>query len=194
MDALTTLKDGIIPLTLFATLVAALATYMSSNRTSRLVALIGSTPALAVTSVMLWKVGFGGGTYEFTTDWSWIPAIGARLQFGVDGLSASLAWLTAVLTPLVILYSWHENSKPRLFFALILLLDATVIGVFTSLDLFLFYIFWEFVLIPMYFLIAVWGGPNRKYASTKFFVYTGTASLVMLLGFWLCYDSVHGGK
>jgi NADH-quinone oxidoreductase subunit M len=101
----------------------------------------------------------------------------------VDGLSASLAWLTALLTPLCILYSWNESHRPQLFFSLLLLMDATVIGVFTSLDLFLFYVFWEFVLIPMYFLIAIWGGPNRKYASAKFFIYTGSASLVMLLGF-----------
>src|ERR1041385_4690050 len=66
-------------------------------------------------------------------------------------------------------------------------MDATVIGVFTSLDLFLFYVFWEFVLVPMYLLIAIWGGPNRKYASTKFFLYTGAASLVMLLGFMALY-------
>ena len=187
MDVVSILQEGLIPFAILATLLGAFATYFSSNRTSRLVALAFSTPALAVTSVMLWKVGFGGGSYSFTTDWPWIDAIGSRLQFGVDGLSASLAWLTAILTPLVILYSWHENKQPRLFFALILLLDATVLGVFTSLDLFLFYIFWEFVLVPMYFLIAIWGGPNRKYASTKFFVYTGTASLVMLLGFMALY-------
>src|SRR5919106_1465901 len=77
----------------------------------------------------------------------------------------------------VILYSWNETNRPRLFYALILLMDATVLGVFTALDLFLFYVFWEFVLIPMYLLIAIWGGPNRKYASTKFFLYTGAASL-----------------
>jgi NADH-quinone oxidoreductase subunit M len=179
--------EGLIPYTLLVTLVGALVTYRASDRTSRLVALVASLPALAATTVMFYRTGFGGGSYQFATDWPWIPAIGSRLQFGVDGLSASLAWLTALLTPLVILYSWHENHRPRFFFALLLLLDASVIGVFTTLDLFLFYIFWEFVLIPMYFLIAVWGGQNRRYASTKFFLYTGTASLVMLLGFMALY-------
>lgn len=180
----------LIPTTLAITLLGALATFMSSNRNSRLVALVASLPALAVTSVVLWKTGLGpvaGQSYLFYSKASWIPSIGAHLEFGVDGLSASLAWLTAVLTPLVILYSWHENSRPRLFFALLVLMDATVMGVFTALDLFLFYIFWEFVLIPMYFLIAIWGGPNRKYASTKFFLYTGTASLIMLVGFMAVY-------
>jgi F420H2 dehydrogenase subunit M len=177
----------VIPATLLLTLLGAGATMLASNRTSRLVALVASAPAVATTTWMFWKVGLAGGSYQFVTDWEWIPAIGARLLFGVDGLSASLAWLTAILTPLVILYSWHEQVRPRAFFSLVLLLDATVIGVFTALDLFLFYIFWEFVLVPMYFLIAIWGGPDRKYASTKFFVYTGGASLVMLLGFMALY-------
>jgi F420H2 dehydrogenase subunit M len=173
----------IIPATLGVTLLGALLTFLSNDRMSRQVALIASAPALAVTSVMFYQTGFSGSEMLYTVKWAWIPALNVHLEFGVDGLSASLAWLTALLTPLVILYSWNEKQRPRLFFALLVLLDATVIGVFTSLDLFLFYIFWEFVLIPMYLLIAVWGGPNRKYASTKFFVYTGGASLVMLLGF-----------
>jgi proton-translocating NADH-quinone oxidoreductase chain M len=176
-----------IPIAILSSLFGALATYLSSNRNSRLVALVCSAPALAITTVMLWQTGFGGKTYLFTTDWPWIPAMGARLEFGVDGLSAGLVWLTAVLTPLVILHSWRETNRPRLFYALILLMNAAVMGVFTSLDLFLFYIFWEFVLIPMYFLIAIWGGPNRKYASIKFLLYTGAASLVMLLGFMALY-------
>ncbi|MHB1260699.1 MAG: complex I subunit 4 family protein [Thermoplasmatota archaeon] len=178
----------VIPATLGLTLLGALATMLAPQGYVRTIALLASTPALAATSVMLWWVGIGaGGEYEFVVKWNWIPALGIHLEFGVDGLSASLAWLTALLTPLVILYSWSETHRTNLFFALILLMDATVMGVFTALDLFLFYVFWEFVLIPMYLLIAIWGGPNRKYASTKFFVYTGTASLVMLLGFMALY-------
>jgi proton-translocating NADH-quinone oxidoreductase chain M len=178
----------LIPATLGLTLLGALATMLAPKGYVRTTALLTSVPALATTSVMLWFVGIGaGGEYQFTVKWDWIPALGIHLEFGVDGLSASLAWLTALLTPLVILYSWSETHRPNLFFALILLMDATVIGVFTALDLFLFYIFWEFVLIPMYLLIAIWGGPNRKYASTKFFLYTGAASLVMLLGFMAAY-------
>jgi F420H2 dehydrogenase subunit M len=182
------LESQLIPLTLLATLLGALVTYMSSDRNSRVVALIASAPAVGLSSLMLWKVGIsGGGDYQFLADMPWIPSIGARLQFGVDGLSASLLWLTAVLTPLVILYSWGENKRPRLFFSMLLLLDVTVMGVFSALDLLLFYVFWEFVLIPMFLLIAIWGGPNRKYASYKFFIYTGAASLIMLLGFMALY-------
>lgn len=181
------IEEWLIPATILLTLLGALATFMASNRNSRLVALAASAPALAATTVMLFKTGIGNTGYAFHSKWDWIPSLGASLEFGVDGLSVSLAWLTALLTPLVILYSWHENTRPRMFFSMLLLLDATVIGVFTTLDLLLFYIFWEFVLIPMYFLIAIWGGNNRKYASTKFFLYTGAASLVMLLAFMGLY-------
>lgn len=178
----------LIPGTLAVTLLGALATFLANDRMSRQVALVASAPALAATSVMLWTVGInGGGEYAYAVKWAWVPALGIHAEFAVDGLSAGLAWLTALLTPLVILYSWNETHRPRLFYALILLMDVTVIGVFTALDLFLFYVFWEFVLIPMYLLIAIWGGPNRKYASTKFFLYTGAASLVMLLGFMALY-------
>jgi NADH-quinone oxidoreductase subunit M len=189
------LLSSIIPYTILVTLAGALVTFLASDRMSRMYALIFSAPALAVTSLMLWKVGIngGGGGYSFHADMPWVPALGIRLEFAVDGLSASLAWLTAVLTPLVILYSWNETTRPRLFFALIVLMDATVIGVFTALDLFVFYVFWEFVLVPMYLLIAIWGGPNRRYASTKFFLYTGTASLVMLLGFMALYFGAGAG-
>ena len=182
------LSQGLIPFTLLVTLAGALLTFAASDRMSRQWALVFSAPALAATTAMLWKVGFAPASgYQFHADLPWVPALGIRLEFAVDGLSAGLAWLTALLTPLVILYSWNETHRPRLFFALILLMDATVMGVFTSLDLFLFYVFWEFVLVPMYLLIAIWGGPNRKYASTKFFLYTGAASLVMLLGFMALY-------
>src|SRR5690349_4593746 len=94
---------GLIPYTLALTLAGALATFRASDRTSRLVALVASLPALVATTWMFWQTGFGAApganAYRFVTDWAWIPAIGAKLSFGVDGLSASLAWLTALLTP-----------------------------------------------------------------------------------------------
>ncbi len=180
---------GLIPYTLLATLVAGfLAWRAPSANAARRIALVGSLPAAFVTTLMFARVGVtSGGDYQFVTDWTWVEGLGISLSFGVDGLSASLAWLTAILTPLVILYSWKESHRPQLFFGLLMLLNTAVIGVFTALDLFLFYIFWEFVLIPMYFLIAIWGGSNRRYASMKFVVYTGGASLVMLLGFMAAY-------
>ncbi len=193
-DLNTVLQEGLIPFTLLATFAGALLTYLADERNTRRVALISSLPALFVTTLMFAEVGFAqGGRYYFSVSWPWMESLGITLSFGVDGLSASLAWLTALLTPLVILYSWKESHRPRLFFSLLVLLNGTVIGVFTALDLFLFYIFWEFVLIPMYFLIAIWGGPERRYASYKFFIYTGSASLVMLLGFMALYFGYGGG-
>ncbi len=184
---------NLIPITLLITFGGAVAAMTASAEASRKMALAFSLPALASTSWMFAQVGFsGGGDYQFATEWRWIEALDIRFAFAVDGLSASLAWLTALLTPLVIIYSWNEQKRPQLFFGLLMLLNGTVIGVFTAMDLFLFYVFWEFVLIPMYFLIAIWGGPNRKYASYKFFVYTGTASLVMLLAFMALYFAGNG--
>src|SRR6185503_18471489 len=112
--------QSLLPLTIGVTLLGTLATYFSSDRNSRLVALLSSLPALAVTSVILWKVGIGGQGLQFYSKWDWIPSLGAHMEFGVDGLSASLAWLTALLTPLVILYSWGETHRPQLFFALLI--------------------------------------------------------------------------
>ena len=180
--------EGLIPYTLLITLAGAIATFTVSEANSRRVAFWSCIPAFLVTTWMFVDVGISaGGGYKYVTNWTWVEGLGIGLSFGVDGLSASLAWLTALLTPLVILYSWKEGHRANLFFALLVILNVTVIGVFTTLDLFVFYIFWEFVLIPMYFLIAIWGGPNRRYASYKFFVYTGGASLVMLLGFMALY-------
>lgn len=180
--------SGLIPYTLLVTFAAGLLALRAGPETSRKIALVGSLPAVFATTLMFARVGVtSGGDYQFVTEWAWVEGLGISLSFGVDGLSASLAWLTAILTPLVILYSWRESKRPQLFWFLLLLMDTAVIGVFTALDLFLFYIFWEFVLIPMYFLIAIWGGPNRRYASMKFVLYTGGASLVMLLGFMAVY-------
>ena len=86
---------------------------------------------------------------------------------GVDGLSMPMILLTALLSFLCIVYSWNESKKPMAYFSLFLLLNAGMMGVFMALDFFLFYIFWEVMLLPMYFLIGIWGGPNREYAAIK---------------------------
>nr|MCS5583325.1 NADH-quinone oxidoreductase subunit M [Pseudomonadales bacterium] len=104
-----------------------------------------------------------------------------------DGLSAPMVLLTGILGPLTVLFAWEEQKRPALFFGLLLLLQTATLGVFVTLDYFVFYLFWEVVLIPMFFLIAIWGGPARRYAAYKFFIYTFTASLVMLVGFMALY-------
>ena len=133
----------------------------------------------------LWLLGYdrGVGGMQFLEDHQWIPAIGARYQMGADGVSVLLLVLTTFLGVLAALSSWNYIQKrEKEYYILLLLLQAFVLGVFSSMDLFLFYLFFEVSLVPMYFLIGVWGGDNRLYAAIKFFLYTLVGSVIMLLG------------
>ena len=115
----------------------------------------------------------------------WIQVAGWEISYflGIDGLSILLVLLTTFLTPISILSTWTAvEERVKEFMLFFLLLEVGMVGVFLSLDLFLFYLFWEFTLVPMYFLIGVWGGPNRVYAAVKFFLYTMAGSVLMLLG------------
>src|SRR5206468_10065073 len=112
----------------------------------------------------------------------WIPSWGIRYTVGVDGISLFMVLLTTFLVPLSVLGSYtYIATRERGFYALLLVLTTGMIGVFVSLDLFLFYVMWEVMLIPMYFVIGVWGGENRLYAAIKFFIYTFLGSLLMLV-------------
>ena len=117
----------------------------------------------------------------FTVQVEWIKHFNIQYFLGVDGLSMPMVLLTALLSFICILASWNINKKVLGYFSLFLLLDAGMMGVFLSLDFFLFYIFWEVMLLPMYFLIGIWGGPQRHYAAIKFFLYTLFGSVFMLL-------------
>ncbi len=127
------------------------------------------------------------GGFQLTEKYMWISNLHTSFNIGVDGISLLLVLLTTFLTPLTLLSSWksiNKNIKEFTFF--MLLLEVGMIGVFVSLDLFLFYIFWEAMLIPMYFIIGIWGGPRRIYASVKFFLFTMFGSLLMLVAIiWL---------
>ena len=129
-----------------------------------------------------------GGEIAFNTIIPWLEVAGYQLQWyvGVDGISLPLVILTTFLTTLAIVSAWTPiNTRESQFYALMLLMEANLIGVFTALDFFVWFVFWEAVLVPMYFLIGVWGGPRRQYAAIKFFVYTNIASLVMFIGFMM---------
>ena len=135
--------------------------------------------------ISLWLLGYdrGAGGMQFLEDHQWIPAIGARYQMGVDGVSMLLIVLTTFLGVLAALSSWkYIQKREKEYYILLLLLQTMVLGVFSSMDLFLFYLFFEVSLVPMYFLIGIWGGENRLYAAIKFFLYTLVGSVVMLLG------------
>jgi len=123
----------------------------------------------------------------FTVQMDWISNFNIQYYIGVDGLSMPMVLLTALLSFLCIGISWNINKNVFGYFALFLLLDAGMMGVFLSLDFFLFYIFWEVMLLPMYFLIGMWGGPQRHYAAIKFFLYTLFGSVFMLLGMLALY-------
>ncbi len=119
---------------------------------------------------------------QFVTDVSWLGSYGIGYRVGIDGISVMLVLLSVVMMPLVVWGSWRGiDTKQRGYYALLMALNTGMLGVFVSLDLFLFYIFWELLLIPMYFLIGIWGSHNRIYAATKFVIYTFVGSLLMLV-------------
>jgi len=125
---------------------------------------------------------------QFEVTKAWMPALGIRYHVGIDGLSLWLIILTTFLTPIALLGSWNSvHSRVKAFQIFMLLLEAGMLGVFVALDLFLFYIFWEAMLIPMYFLIGIWGHERRIYAAVKFFLYTMAGSALMLVAFIALY-------
>jgi len=115
-----------------------------------------------------------------------IPAIGVTWKVGADALSFPMIWLTAILIPISMLVEW-DAKRAHLFFPLLLIMEGALLGVFVVLDLFVFYVFWELTLIPMFLLILLWGGEDRRYAAMKFFIYTFTASVFMLIGILVMY-------
>ena len=125
--------------------------------------------------------------FQFVEHYQWIPSFNIEYFVGVDGISITMVLLTALLSFLCMFASWGIEKAVKGYFALFLLLDAAMMGVFVSLDFFLFYIFWELMLLPMYFLIGIWGGPRREYAAIKFFLYTLAGSVLMLLALLALY-------
>ena len=143
--------------------------------------------AVALTETVLglglwWAFDPANPGLQFVTDVPWLGAFGIGYRVGIDGISVMMVLLSVVMMPLVVWGSWRGiDTKQRGFYALLLALKTGMLGVFVSLDLFLFYVFWELLLIPMYFLVGIWGSGNRLYAATKFVVYTFVGSLMMLV-------------
>ncbi len=129
-----------------------------------------------------------GPLFQFKEGAEWIPSIGVRYELGIDGISLLLVLLTTLLGALAFLASWSATrEREKEYYTVLLLLQTGMLGVFCALDFFLFYVFWEVMLVPMYFLIGIWGGPRRLYASIKFFLYTLVGSVLMLLGLLALY-------
>src|SRR5579864_2442804 len=126
--------------------------------------------------------------FQFVENASWIPSIGASYHLGIDGLGLLLVMLTTLLGFVSILSSWNAiQDRLKEYYAFFLVLQTGMLGVFMSLDFLLFFVFWETVLVPMYFIIAIWGGQRRLYAAIKFMIYTLIGSVLMLLGILALY-------
>jgi NADH-quinone oxidoreductase subunit M len=148
----------------------------------RNIALGVSLVVFAVTLLLWARFDPASADFQFVERYQWIPAFGVTYAVGVDGISLFLIVLTGFLTPIALLCSWESvHKKTRAFCMFVLALEAAMTGVFVSLDLFLFYVFWDAMLIPMYFLIGIWGYDRRIYASIKFLLYTMAGSVLMLL-------------
>src|SRR5512136_656684 len=156
-------------------------------------ALILSLVPLALT-IYLWiayqNAPVDNGGFKFVYSVPWLPQINSTFTIGVDGISMSMILLTAILTPLGILISFKITDRLPLFLALFLGLETGLMGVFMSLDLIFFFLFWEIGLVPMYFLINQWGSANRRYASFKFFIYTMAGSIGLLLSIQFIWSAL----
>ncbi|MCX6650497.1 MAG: NADH-quinone oxidoreductase subunit M [Methanomassiliicoccales archaeon] len=179
----------ILSLLLLFPLIGAVVTFFlgKNPKMAKMSALAFSAISLALSLLMLTEYVQTAGGYQFHESFTWIDALGIQYIVGVDGISVPMVFLSTLLVFLAVIFSWDIEHRTNQYMALLLVLELGVLGVFMALDYFVFYIFWEVVLIPMYFLISIWGGPRRSYAAIKFFIYTHIASLVMLLGIFAMY-------
>lgn len=169
---------------------AVLLTPKKNEFAQKLITLVTTIVTLGVGIGILTRYNWDSAGVQLGVSKEWIPLINARYDIGVDGIGLPLLLLSMFITVLVVIYSWDhfpEPHNPRAFLALMLLLEVGMNGTFVAQDLILFFIFFEIVLLPMFFMIGVWGGENRKYASVKFFLFTLFGSALMLLGFLALY-------
>jgi NADH-quinone oxidoreductase subunit M len=195
MEATTMAGAWLLPSILGLPLVGAILIMLLPREEESIARAVGFGTALATFGLSLVTLGYFSSTepgYQMLIDAPWIPGLGASFKLGVDGISLWLVLLTTFTMPVVLLSSYSSIGKRvREYMALMLVLEVGMLGAFVALDLFLFYIFWEVMLIPMYLLIGIWGGNRRLYASIKFVIYTMVGSLLMLAAIFYVYV-VHG--
>jgi len=182
--------DHILSIVLFTPLAGLVVLLFLPASNPRLIRLWANCAALAGFLVSLPLVFQFDHTkdYQFVEQAAWIPSIGASYHLGIDGLGLLLVMLTTVIGFLSVLSSWNAiEDRLKEYYAFFLLLQTAMLGVFMSLDFLLFFVFWETVLVPMYFIIAIWGGERRSYAAIKFMIYTLIGSVLMLLGILALY-------
>jgi NADH-quinone oxidoreductase subunit M len=186
----------ILSLVVFTPLIGVLALLFIPGGNHRAIRWIALLASLASFGFSLLLLGYDpvGAEFQFREDLPWIEAFGMRYTLGVDGLSLVLVLLTTLLSAVSIFYSWEPiQVRVKEYYVALLLLMVGMLGVFVSLDLFLFYVFWEISLIPMYLVIGIWGGPRRIYATVKFVIYTLVGSLLMLVAI-LAVAIAHGNE
>jgi NADH-quinone oxidoreductase subunit M len=182
---------ALIVLPALAALVVAL--LPEHNRAAiRAVALVATLATFAVSLGVLALFEVGEAGFQLTEAAAWIPAWGIGYRVGVDGVSLFLVLLTTLIMPLAVLAAWEHTLRPKGFFAALLVTGSAMVGVFVALDLILFYVFFEVMLVPMYALIGIWGSGNRRYAAIKFFLYTVVGGLLMLVGILYLYFAAGG--
>ena len=154
---------------------------------ARWIALFAALADLAISLTVLWRFDAGRADFQLVEHGEWIPTLGIRYLVGVDGISVAFLPLTVLLFTGVILASWRSGrTMPRLYFTLLLLLESATLGIFVALDAILFFLFWELTLIPLYFLISLWGvGPNRRFAASKYVLFMLSGGVPLLFGFLL---------
>lgn len=163
--------------------------FIPKDKTSLIksISVLATFLTLVISILILTKFNIQNPAFQLEEKLCWIPQINVNYHLGVDGLSYSMVFLTALLSFLACIGSFSITERIKEYFILYLLLEVGMMGTFLALDLFLFYIFWEVTLVPMYFLIGIWGGPRKEYAAIKFFLYTLAGSVFMLLGILALY-------
>ncbi len=190
------MTDHILSLMTFLPFLGAVAILFIPRRESGAIKAVAAAAAfLPLLLAVKMFCAYNRGTHElqFVERYSWIPSFHVEYFLGIDGLSVPMVLLTALLSFICIIASWKIETGVKGYFGLFLLLETGMMGVFCAMDFFLFFVFWELMLLPMYFLIGIWGGPRREYAAMKFFLYTLVGSVLMLLVMIVFYFSSQAG-
>src|SRR5574341_1867109 len=189
------MSGSILSLVVFLPLMGAFLVVLiprQNTETIRRVSFVTTLVAFLLSLYLYFNFDSSTEAYQFVVQKNWIPSLGITYYLGLDGISLFLVLLTTFLGPLTILSTWTAvTEKVKGFMISMLLLETALLGVFVALDLFLFYVFWEGMLIPMYFIIGIWGGPRRIYATIKFVLFTLTGSLLMLVAIIALYFINH---
>ena len=175
-------SSWILHVLLVLPLVGAVPILLGPVAAAKRTALVVTLLEFLLSAGLWWAVDTTPGTLQLNSSVPWIPAWGIHYAVGIDGISLTMVLLTTLLMPLSVLGSWkYITERERGYYALLVILTTGMLGVFLATDLFLFYVFWEVMLIPMYFIIGIWGGKNRLYAAIKFFIFTMVGSFLMLV-------------